>query len=206
LQRYDENNEAHIRYRSPDISFCGASSSINQQIKYRSNIQLNDHRHQPKILRTQSRTHSSSSTELNQPAIFSPRSSNETSDDDDPRRKYLHNHQSIHEQQLPSTPTLRYASNGVLLRSKQQHSINTLQTSSNDMNKKFKRFSLDQQQQTFEPTIYRSSMAIISNHTAQINNTSLPFKQLRDESNNDLQRPKVRKKKSIEFFRKINFL
>jgi len=192
LQRYDEYNEAHIRYRSPDISFCGTSSSINQQTKYRSNIQLHDHRHQPKILQTQSRTYSSSSTELNQPSIFSPRSSNETSDDDDPRKKYLHNNQSIHEQQIPSSSTLRYASNGVLLRTKQQNSINILQTSSNDMNKKFKRFSLDQQQ-TPEPIIYRSSMAILSNHIAQINNTSLAFQKLRDESNNDLQRSKVRK-------------
>jgi hypothetical protein len=208
LKRYDEKNDTHIRQRSsdnsPDISFV-ASSSLIQPVKYRCNTQLNDYRHQPKIFRTQSRIYSSSSIELTQPSTtFSTKSSNETSDnDDDSRRKSLKTHQSIRES--PS-PTLRYASNGVLLRTKhhhqqqqQQHSINTLQTPSNDMNKKFKRFSLDQQQ-TSEPSIYRSSMAIVPNHAIPINNnhnTSLIFKQVQDESNNDLQqqqRAKVKKK------------
>jgi hypothetical protein len=65
------------------------------------------------------------------------------------------------------------------------------------MSKKLKRFSLDQQQ-TPEPNIYRSSMAIVPDHAVQINNnhnTSLAFKQIRDEPNKDLQqqRSKVRK-------------
>jgi hypothetical protein len=54
--------------------------------------------------------------------------------------------------------------------------------SSIDMSKTLKRFSLDQQNIP-ESNIYRSSMAIVPNHTVQINNNKL----LRDESNNDLQ-------------------
>jgi hypothetical protein len=167
LKRHDENGEILARRRSPtipanngidsstEISFAASSSILHQQ-KFRSNTQMTDrsstsyrhhrhHHHQPKLVRAQSRTHSSSSDERVQAAIISQISSNDTSDDEDPnsilsyqcrlRRKYvktrqaspqpppppppLSRQQSFREQPLPPTsPTLRYASNGVLLRSK----------------------------------------------------------------------------------------
>ncbi|CAF2405095.1 unnamed protein product [Rotaria sp. Silwood2] len=233
----DENNEIQLPRRpSPlninnrsidnltDISST-ASSSINQQIQYRSNTQLTDrssalYYHQPKIIRTQS-----NDEQLNQFSIFSPRSSNITMDNDnehDPNnillsKQYLKNHQSkqsltrqetLREKQLPTSSTLNYASNGVLLRSKQQqqqqHSTNILQTSSTDMDKKFKRYSLDQhrtifntQQQTSESNIYRSSLAFMPSqktniYPSQINNNQ--NEQIRDEASNELQeqRPMLR--------------
>ena len=129
--------------------------------------------------------------------MFSPRSSNDISDNEDEqnnlalRRKYLKTQQTNREQQLPPSPTLRCASNGVPLRPKpQQHSVNVLPISSNDMSKKFKRFSLDQQLAA-EPTVYRSSMAIVPNHPVQMNNNnqspSTPFKAVRDQLNGHFQ-------------------
>ncbi len=56
------------------------------------------------------------------------------------------------------------------------------------MSKKFKRFSLDQQQ-TLESNIYRSSMAIVPNNNL---NTSIGFKSIRDESNNDAQQHRTK--------------
>ena len=131
------------------------------------------------------------SDEQKQPSILSPRSVNNTSDDDE-------NSNDIHirrkRQQIPSSSTMKYASNGVLLRTKQQHSTNILQTSPNDIGKKIKRYSLDQyQQQIPESNIYRSSMAIISSQNSANQNVSFSHKQIREESNNDLQRTKVRK-------------
>jgi hypothetical protein len=146
------------------------SLSIPQQIKYRSD-------------------------EQKQPSILSPRSVNNISDDDENsndihiRRKHL-----SPRQQIPSSSTMKYASNGVLLRTKQQHSTNILQTSPNDIGKNIKRYSLDQyQQQIPESNIYRSSMAIISSQNPANQNVSLSHKQIREESNNDLQRTRVRK-------------
>jgi hypothetical protein len=89
----------------------------------------------------------------------------------------------------PVSPRLRYASNGVLLRSKQPHSTNVLESSSKDMEKKFKRFSLDQhQQQISESNIYRSSMAMVPNHDSNV----YPIQhQTREEFNIEIQRSKV---------------
>ena len=166
-KRYDENGEVQIRRRSPtiptnngidsstEISFAGSSSLAHQQQKHRSNTQMTDrstnsqrhcHHRQSKLIRAQSRTHSTSSDERIQVNAISPRSSNDTSDDDDPnsmlsqrsrlRRKYvksrqatppplppaLNRQQSLREQPPTSTsPTLKYASNGVLLRTKHHH-------------------------------------------------------------------------------------
>ncbi len=209
FSRFDENREYHHLYRSPDNSTD--ISFAHSPIKYRSNTQLNDrsspsHRHQPKVIRTHSRTYSSSSTEQTQPSIFSPRSSNETSDNDDEqnnlllRRKYLKSQQTSREQQLPPSPPLKYASNGVLLRPKQQNPINSLQISSNDTSQQLKRFSLDQQQ-TSEPMIYRSTMAIAPNQT---NNNQKP---IRDESNHEFQQQRSKVRGIIQriFERKFRF-
>lgn len=191
---YDEHNHGELRYRSMENATVPVSSSI----KYRSTTQLDErspptHRHQPKIMRTHSRTYSSSSNELNQVSIITPRSLHEVSDDDNEqtnlflRRKYPQTH---HEQQIPPSSSVKYASNGVLLRPKQpsistQHAMNVLPTSSDDMSKRFKRFSLDQQQ-TIDSNVYRSSMAIVPNHQ----NTPT----VRDEMINDIQQQQQRAK------------
>ncbi|CAF0973810.1 unnamed protein product [Rotaria sp. Silwood1] len=243
----DENNETQIQRRfSPlninsksidhlnDIS-SAVSSSINQQIQYHSSTQLTDrsttsYRHQPKLIRTQS-----SDEQLNQFSIFSPRSSNITTDYNDlddsknilSQKQYLKNPQSIPsstrqeallEQQLSTSSTLNYASNGILLRSKQQeHSTNILQTLSKKMDKKFKRYSLDQyqtvsnkQQQTSEFNINRSSMAfmpsqktnIYASQTNNNQNVSMSYQQIQDEFNNELQEPRPTPREiNQDFFR-----
>ena len=165
-------------------------------------------------MRTHSRTYSSSSNEQNQPSIITPRSSHEVSDDDNEqtnpflRRKYPQTHQSVREQQIPASPSVKYASNGVLLRPKQptipaQHTMNVLPTSSDDLSKRFKRFSLDQQQ-TVESNIHRSSMANVPNHQ----NTPTSLQIVRDEVINDFQQQQQRAKvclSKIEFH-EIDFL
>ncbi|CAF3071927.1 unnamed protein product [Rotaria socialis] len=215
---HNDNSETHSRHQSSPLNTTNwnidsltdfsplASSSINQPIKYpNTNAQLTDrssasHRHQPKIIRAQSRPCSSSSDDA---LMFSPRSSNIQSNmDDDPynillRRTYPKNHPTL--QATPSNSN--YASNGILLRPKQQHPTNILETSSKDTDKKIKRFSLDQhqpvsnfQKQISESNIYRSSMAFTPSQKANVysfqtnnNKTTSSYQRTRDEPNHELQ-------------------
>ncbi len=208
-----------------DVSFAN-SSLINQNTKNRSNSQLADqsssfYHHQPKIIRSHSKTYSVSSDDQNQSSIFSPRNSNELVNDDIDinggllRKTYNQKYQStpsVREQQIPASLSFKYASNEVLLKPKQQQLLNLTKTSSKDMSKKLKRLSLDQhqtlpnnQQQMSEPHIYRSSMVIVPEHNTnlygvQINNNP---KQTREESideSQQQQRSKVRRVIRIGFY------
>ncbi|CAF5135941.1 unnamed protein product, partial [Rotaria magnacalcarata] len=216
---HNDNSETHRRDQSSPLNTTNwnidsltdfsplASSSINQPMKYpNTSAQLTDRssasrRHQPKIIRAQSRPCSSSSDDA---LMFTPRSSNIQSnmDDDDPynillRKTYPKNHPA-----LQSTPSnSKYASNGILLRPKQLHPANILETSSKDIDKKIKRFSLDQhqpashfQKQISESNIYRSSMAFTPSQKANVysfqtnnNKTASSYQQTRDEPKHELQ-------------------
>lgn len=138
-------------------------------------------------MRTHSRTYSSSSNEQIPVPMFTPRSSNDASDDDDEQNNVVLRRKHHQSQQLPASPTTKYASNGVLLRPKPpltpaQHPMNVLPTTSDDMGKRFKRFSLDQQQ-TLESNPYRSSIAVVPTHQSN----SMGLKPVRDEMIHDIQ-------------------
>lgn len=127
--------------------------------------------------------------------MFTPRSSDETSDnDDEENHRFLRRKPLQSQQQLPASPTVKYASNGVLLRPKPaQHPVHVLPTTSSDeMSKRFKRFSLDQQQ-TLEANIYRSSIAIVPNHQ----NNSMGLKPVRDEVINDIQQQQQQQRAKV---------